>query len=160
MADVAQPHHHQSGAIRFDYPSNWEISDDQFFGEGVQYLSVESPGDSIVLFQTNPLVNALGLEAYAQPMGANTGDASPGIQFVSQGFGPLTETNGMQQITERFDVKLLGETISHTRVIYKKDFPTRRIFVTCQAPTEDLQRVQLGFDLILRTLDEIVPSVK
>jgi hypothetical protein len=46
QADLSTPKTHKSGAVTFDYPKNWRITEDLVTPE-IHYLFVETPGDAL-----------------------------------------------------------------------------------------------------------------
>jgi len=64
-------------------------------------------------------------------------------------------------MTDHFSVRIFDETLTHQRVMRRKQVDDQVLFVTSQVPTDDLAQVQPGFDLVASSVIwKAVPETK
>lgn len=153
-ADISSPHIYQSDLVEFGYPGNWEVADESAL-MGTRTVSIESPGDAIVIYQSYPRQGAQDLKAFASEFsfGKNRkatkggGDQSP--------FSDNPSEHEYQWLKEDFEISVFDITVPHRRIIATRDLGEKRIFLTFQAATEDWENVLPGFELIWNSLRRV-----
>lgn len=157
-ADVATPKHYDKNGLTFQYPGNWKIDEDEELEGGIHHLILETSGDALVVVQLFPLELADPLEGYAREFSIQSNAALPFGKMVDSKFTPMPEKAGFARLQEDFSMKLLTETIPHLRRYGNRDFGGKRCFLICQVATEDLSKVQAGFEQIEASVDVAVPA--
>ncbi len=151
-ADVANPKSHASGPCTFNYPQNWEITDDEFAAD-FHYVFVETPGDAIVILQSYPLDQEEDLAGYAEVFSANAAAETPIGEMSESVFSERSTAHGYNWVVEELAISFLGETIPHRRVYGGREFGGRQVFLILQVATEDYAMIEPGFHLIRDSLD-------
>jgi hypothetical protein len=142
QVDLSTTKTHRSGAITFDYPKNWEISDDSLTPE-IHYLFVETPGDALVVFQSYPIDEANGLTDFSKAFSKSAATETPIGKVVQSTFSAIPEASGYEWIEEEFSIKFLSESIPHRRLYGTKMIGDRHA------------RAEPGFELIRNSLRSI-----
>lgn len=146
-ADITSPKTHQTGDITFSYPGNWKITEDWDMTE-LQSFIIETPGDAIVIYQAFPIDEADKLEAYVENF-SNLSEEEIAIGSVSKPtFTRLPDTAGFTWIKEEFEIRLLGESLPHSRLYGTKTIADRQAFIIFQVAEENYKQVLPGFQLI------------
>lgn len=158
VADVAKPQSYEKGGLKFRYPGNWKIAEDEDLGAGVRHLSVETGGDALVVVQLFPMESAHSLEDYARAFSTETAAALPIGKMTGSKFTPLAEADGFARLQENCTLQLLGEKIPHVRHYLSRDFGELRCFLICQVADEDLQKVTDGFKQVAASLSVALPA--
>jgi predicted Zn-dependent protease len=154
QVDLSTTKTHRSGAITFDYPKNWEISDDSLTPE-IHYLFVETPGDALVVFQSYPIDEANGLTDFSKAFSKSAATETPIGKVEQSTFSAIPEASGYEWIEEEFSIKFLSESIPHRRLYGTKMIGDRQVFLILQVATEDYARAEPGFELIRNSLRSI-----
>ena len=150
-ADLSAPNTHRSGAITFDYPKNWKITEDSVNPE-LHYLVVESPGDAIVIFQSFPIDESNSLTAFSKEFSKSAETEMPLGKAAQSTFTDVPEVSGYKWIAEEFNINLLGESVPHRRLYGTKEIDDRQVFLIFQVAKEDFAKAEPGFDLIRNSL--------
>lgn len=153
-ADLSKPKTHQSGAITFDYPKNWRITEESV-GPEIHYLIVETPGDAIVILQSYPTGEAYDLTAFCKEFSESAATETPMGRMAKSRFADIPDAGGYDWIVEDFVVTLLGESVPHRRLYGTKDIGDRQVFLIFQVATEDYSKAEAGFQLIRDSLRSI-----
>jgi hypothetical protein len=154
-ADISSPEIYERQQIRFSYPGNWDVTEDAT-EDIVRYLFVETPGDAIFIAQIYKKEDAVTLNEYAKWFSEQSKQETP---FGDIGGNSFSQTNKKMLsgthagIKETFAIKLFGETVPHVREYYSVETDTKVAFLISQTATEDLAKVEPGFDLIYSTFD-------
>ena len=151
QADLSAPKTHRSGAITFDYPKNWKITEDSVEPE-MHYLFVESPGDAIATFQSFPIDESRSLTDFAKEFTESAKTEMPLLKVAKSTFTDVPEVSGYEWIAEEFDVSLLTESIPYRRLYGTKEIDDRQVFLIFQITKEDFAKAEPGFDLIRDSL--------
>ncbi len=150
-ADLANPKQIRKEPITLRLPGNWEV-EDEMHERGIHHLSIETPGDAMVIVQVFPETLADDLKDYAKTFSAETSEAIPMGTMSGQIFTDLPEVEGWKAIKETLNIRLATVVIPHTRFYYSRTFGKQRCFVTGQVSTEDLDKVKSGFELVRSSL--------
>ena len=154
QADLSTPKTHRSGAITFEYPKNWKITEDSVSPE-IHYLFVETPGDALVIFQSYPMDEADGLTDFAKAFSESAATETPVGKIVKSTFADVPKAHGYKWIAEKFSINLLGESVPHRRLYGTKKIGDRQVFLILQAATEDYAKAEPGFELIRKSVRSI-----
>jgi hypothetical protein len=154
QADLSTPKTHNSGAITFDYPKNWKITEDLVTPE-IHNLFVESPGDAIVILQSYPTDEADTLAEFSKGFSENAATETPIGTISKSTFAAIPDSEGYSWIGEEFDIQLLGESVPHRRLYGTKKIGGRQVFLIFQVATEDYPKAEKGFQLIRDSLRSI-----
>lgn len=149
-ADVVNPKKYEKEGIVFIHPGNWTIEDESHEA-GFHHVTVETPGDALVVVQAFAKEDALSLKEYAESFSAEAAKAIPLGKMDGNRFTELPEQGGWQRLQETLTMHLAGTEIPHTRYYETRDFGEQRCFVLCQVATEDLAKVQEGFAQIVKS---------
>lgn len=157
QADISTPRTHRSGAITFDYPGNWKISDELVTPE-IHSLFVETPGDAIVIFQSYPTEEAEDLPTFTKAFSSSAATGTPIGMIVGSTFSDITEADGYEWIVEDFNINLLGVSVPHRRLYGSKMIGERQAFLIFQVAIEDSAKAEAGFHLIRNSLRGVQPA--
>ncbi|MBK8038721.1 MAG: hypothetical protein IPK22_16565 [Verrucomicrobiaceae bacterium] len=149
-ADVVNPKKYEKEGVVFLHPGNWTIENESHEA-GFHHVTVESPGDALVVVQAFEQTAAVSLKEYAEGFSAATAKQLPMGKMDGHQFAELPDQGGWQRLQETLTMHLVGTKIPHTRFYYARDFGENRCFVLCQVSTEDLSRVQEGFAQIVKS---------
>ena len=72
----------------------------------------------------------------------------PGAILSDSNRTKISEEDGFEVMTDHFSVRIFDETLTHQRVMRRKQVDDKVLFVTSQVPTDDLAQVKPGFDLV------------
>ena len=152
-ADLDSPNTYRSEQLTFQYPGNWKIG----FDSEVGILCIESPGNAIVTIQTYPPHDKIDVEDLAKTYSAKFNDEIPLGKPAVESFAALENSSGFERFKEKVTHTVLGESMGHQRIYAGKDDEKYDIFLLFQVPSEDFEKTQPGFDLILESLK---PNIK
>jgi len=155
QADLGQPVKYLNNGISFSLPGNWSVTEDSTAG-GFRYLFVETPGDAIIFIYIYPKENSPPLREFALwaiessvqelPLGSRT---EGNLQEVNKIIGGRTYT----AYKNEFVVSLLGINVPHITEFYGFQAKTGTAYISSQVATEDLSKVQEGFELVVSTFN-------
>ena len=151
VADVANPKGYDSHQLSFQYPRNWQISEDTFTPQ-VHNLFVESPGDALVIIQCYNSGTTQDLKAFSESFSENARTETPLGEFSDSNFRTLSKEAGYDWIQEEFEISLLGESIPHKRIFGTKKINIRQVLLIFQVAIEDYLKAEPGLNLIRDTL--------
>jgi len=152
-ADIKSPNQYAKHGISFNYPSNWDLMEEDLI-EDVTNVSVESPGSAIFMLQIFDEEHAISLGEFAQwyskeaneliPIGKVTSDP---LVTVSKKIHSV-ETSGKKEL---FTITLLGQKVPHQREFYILEQSGKVLYLISQMALEDQKVVDPGFDLIFKS---------
>jgi hypothetical protein len=165
--DLANPRLFWSDGLTFRYPGNWSVTEEVEEEDGlrIRSLSVESPGNAIVLMSSFEPPVSMSLEEYAaefrtaiaeeagemgrvgpwQPVSAealSSGSTSSRIRGVPH--------EGLEYI---YTLSLLGTDVPHVVRIFRVETDVSTTFLLAQAPAVDWSRVAKGFQLVVESFE-------
>lgn len=146
-ARTDQPRSYAKDGIRFQYPGNWEVTED-VETEGFRHLFVETPGDAILIVQVYAASDAMGLEDFARQFARTATEKTPFGKVGASTFGRVEESDGYESLTERLSISALGQRVRHTRVYRRRQFGRKVCFLIAQVADENHDKVAGGFDQI------------
>lgn len=146
-ADLANPKQFRKEPLTLRLPGNWQVEDEMHEG-GLHHISIETPGDAMVIVQIYPESMADDLNDYAKAFSEETAKAIPMGTMSGQIFTDLPDVEGWKAMKETLNMRLATVNIPHTRFYYARTFGEQRCFVICQVSTEDLDKVTSGFELV------------
>jgi hypothetical protein len=152
-ADISSPASYAKQDIRFSYPRNWEVTED-VQREGYRYLFVESPGAAMFIAQIYSKQDAVPLSKFAERFSAQARQDIPVANIGRSSFSAIekaTVSGRKKGIREGLSLTLLGMQVPHTREYYLIDANDKIAYLISQTATEDLSKVQPGFNLIFRS---------
>lgn len=152
--DISKTSFYEMNNVSFTYPKIWKVANDEE-KNGYRNIFVESPGSSIFIIQMFNKEHAVPLEEYAELFSSNAIEATP-VANRSEGkftnfIIEVNDTN-LNGIKEDFSVSLLNQNIPHISRYYRLDKNDKVIYLISQTSLEDLNKVKLGFDLIIKSL--------
>jgi hypothetical protein len=150
-ADISSPAIYKKRSIHFSYPKNWKITEDAE-QKDTRYIFIESPGDAIFIIQIYPKQDAISLNEFAEWFSAQT-EQENSIGNINKSSLSAVEKSlysaKTKGIKEKFSIALLGMQVPHIREYYSIDSGNKIAFLVSQTATEDLNKVEVGFNLIL-----------
>ena len=152
-ADIQSPFHFANDLFSFDYPANWDITEEETMEWG-GYIFIESPGDAIFIIEKYPKEDALALNDFVTGFVESFQEELPVGDFQSVSRIPIEqEISGvaLQGVRERFLLRLLGEEVPHRRTYFSLEGRHDVVYLTAQTAEEDIPLVQAGFELIWNT---------
>lgn len=146
-ADVTAPQTYKRDGLQFKYPGNWkvQVEKDGVLGWGVPQVNVSSPSTSSVIIHVFPAEDAYSLKDFGDKMWRSS---VPGAILSDSNRTKISEEDGFEVMTDHFSVRIFDETLTHQRVMRRKQVDDKVFFVTSQVPTDDLAQVKPGFDLV------------
>lgn len=151
LADVGHPVAFAKGGLQFQMPGNWKVTDDET-EDGVRLLFIEEPGDALLIVQLLPSEIAEDLPVYAKNFeqaakeNVAIGTLSESVFLKRRPYGEY------ESLKETFSISLLGETLPHTRMYYRRTFGDTVCFLIAQVADEDRAKVFRGFKQVLGSL--------
>lgn len=152
-ADTSKPLNYAKDTISFAYPENWTVTEDKQ-EDDVRYLFIETPGDAIVLVQIYPIQDAVSLKEYAEWFSKEVIKETPVAERSVGNFEDINRTiNGvtLTGMRQKFSITLLGIDVPHTAEYYRIEKGNKVAFLISQTASEDLAKVNGGFELLLGT---------
>jgi len=149
-ADIQSPLHFANDVVSFDYPGNWDITDEETTEWG-GYIIIESPGDAIFIIQNYQKDDALELSDFVTWFAEVTQQEMPVGDVQSGSRIPIEqEISGVatQGVREQFIIELLGVEVPHRRTYFTVEGTNDVGFLIAQTAEEDIHLVQAGFELI------------
>jgi len=156
-ADTENSIRYDEGGISFDYPGNWEITEN-VTNEDYQYLFIEAPGDAILKIEIYPEELSgdlswfveLEIEAFreAVPKIAKLGQHKEEVEIKKTING--RELDGYRY---EFDISVLGMDVPHVQEFFTFGSQSHSAYVVTQVASEDLDKVENGFEQVLATFN-------
>jgi hypothetical protein len=154
QADLEAPQVYAENGISFSMPGNWSVREDVEDG-GIRFLYLSTPGEA-VLFIGIYEEYVPSLEDHARLFIESMMEEFPIGNRTEGGLEPFSKTIGDRSydgLRNEFVVSLLGVEFP-----YKSEFLTvgtgaRKAYITTQVPTENLDKVEPGFDLVVSSLE-------
>jgi hypothetical protein len=146
-ADTANPQSYSKGGMEFEYPGNWEITEDAQ-QDSIRYIIIESPGDAIFIVHFHPADEAVGILEFADSFAQMAKEETPIGNVSASEFGEISNTDGYEALTEKMSITLMGETVPHTRIHRRKRIADRVCFLIGHVADEDRSLVESGFEQI------------
>ena len=150
--DLASLKQYQEHDINFNYPGNWEITEDGYNGS-VHYLIITSTGDAVVMIHTFDTAVAPELKPFTESLSTGISKEMPFGEMKTESMTFMKETGKATWIKEKLSVTLLGQTLPHIREYRKAENSKRTAFLTSQTTTEDQTTVKPGFELIIQSFE-------
>ena len=150
-ADVSSPLNYDKHDIRFSYPANWRVGEDVEQGN-FRYIIVETPGDALFMVQVFSDQDPIPLDELAENFSARAKEATPIGDVSESTYSDIEKSIGsdtLEGIKEEFSITVLDEEVPHIREYYFLDADGKCVYLICQVATEDLPKVEPGFNLIL-----------
>lgn len=152
-ADTSIPLNYAKDNISFAYPENWTVTEDKQ-EDDVRFLSIEAPGDAIVLVQIYSTQDAASLKEYAEWFSKEVIKDTPVVESSVGDFEDIKRTINAVTLTgmrQKFSITLLGTDVPYTAEYYRIENDNRVAFLISQTAAEDLAKVNGGFELLLGT---------
>ena len=137
--------------LSFDYPGNWEITDEIIL-EDYLYLYIETPGDALVIVQSDSETETADVMDFAKSFSDDATPEGPVFNASKFHFTKLKKKNGFDMVEEKFNFSFLGQVVPHQRIFATKPMGEGTIFVVYQVALEDLSKTEPGYDVIMKTL--------
>lgn len=147
-ADISSPVKYEKDNISFLYPRNWKVTED-VVQQDVRFLFIESPGDAILVAQIYAKNDAVSFSEFVEWFSSQSKEEIPIGNIGKSSFSNIEGTAVSSGIKEKFTISILGEKVPHIREYYIKESSKKVTFLIAQTATEDLDKVELGFNLIL-----------
>lgn len=141
--------------LRFSYPDNWKVTEDEVLENGLRYVNVEDDDNTVFILSMFTAEDPMDLDEYAE----NIATGMP--EEVS--IGKLSEVKkeiairmiagkNTQGIRHKFSISILGEVAPHTRDFFRIDGATYAPIIMIQAPDEDWNAANKEFQVIFDSL--------
>jgi len=155
-ANVSQPSNYKLGGLEFKYPSNWRVKVQQSGSFQVPSIRINSPKDAVATIHVFPAENSITLEEYADRIWKTS---TPSALLSDSNRTDITKANGFDVMTDHFSIKIIDETLTHERVMRRKEAGNSVLFLTTQVSTRDLANAKPGFDLLVSSVT-LKPNVE
>ena len=143
-AEIENPRDYKKGKITFQYPGNWEVTED-VEQAGIRSVIIESPGDAVLILQTFPANLAPDIKTFAKIFAAELKKEVPVGEVGDSKLTPREKDSGFEVLKDNFALTLAGEKIPHTRFFHRKKIGQTVSFIVTQVSDEDLSLVEKGF---------------
>ncbi len=153
-ADISSPVRYEKENISFLYPHNWKVTED-VKRQDIHYIFVESPGDAISIVQIYSKSVFVSLSEFVEWFSSQSREETSAGNVGKSSFSTIerpTFSTGLKGTKENFTINILGEQLPHIREYYAMDSNNKVAFLVAQTATEDLSKVEPGFNLILRSI--------
>jgi hypothetical protein len=154
VADISSPVIYEKENISFSYPRNWKVTED-VKQQNFRYLFIESPGSAIFMVQVYSKNDAVPFDVFVEWFSSTNRDDTPVVLNIGKStFSTVEESKfspDFKGIKENFSMTLLGEQMPYKREYFTISSNNKVAFLVAQAATEDLSKVEPGFDLILNS---------
>ena len=150
--DLDNPKHYSGRGIAFDYPGNWEVTGDQDMGDGVYFITIESPGDAVVMVHRLPEAVAMDIRTFAEELAKKAQQEVPIGELSPSRFGKVQKLGLYEGMKEECVLSLLGERLPLLRTYYRRVDADVSWHITTQVAKEDVKTVRKGFQLVVRSL--------
>ena len=151
--------------LAFAHLSNWKITEDKTTvtsGIETRYLSIEGSDNAILILNKFPNQSSTTLEDYVQEVqklsNSEIKEMTGGYDVVKIGEAQTSPTaaqiGGVPRagLLRDFDIKALGIPVPHRAEHYLIEIGDAKWFITAQAPKEDWNSVNEGFQTIYNSL--------
>ena len=154
-ADLDNLAEYSNGDMKFTMPGNWAVTED-VEEDGFRYLFIETSGDAIVVITAYPLEDSIPLRDYVDWTIESSVEEFP---IGSRDAGSVMEIR--KPVADRvyggfrneFVVTLAGIEVPHTATYFGFATKRRAAYISTQVATEDLDKVDRGFDLVISTFE-------
>ena len=146
------PRHFRDAGVSFDYPGNWEITENKALPSG-RLIFLEEPGSAIVILTIYGPAFDVVLEEYVDEFRQSIGSSVP--------FSLLRHTSFEAKAAGldcKYSIQLAGIDVPHTANFTKHVLGENKVVCLTQVADEDRHLVDVGFELIRRTLSTIDPE--
>lgn len=139
--------------LSFAMPGNWKVTEDAH-EEGFRYIHVETPGDAIL---TISILEDYEVEFFDEYLSISMDAVIQSMPIGERDRGTLQpvmrEINGIQSkgMKNQFVASFLGVDVPHVGEYQMILHAGNTIMFMSQTATEDLHKVEAGFDLIFKT---------
>jgi hypothetical protein len=147
-AQTDNPQHYDKAGLQFDYPGNWEVTQDET-DQGMRILLIESPGDAIYIIQIYPSADELPLDEFARAFAQAAAAETPIATLSASTFSAIRSEGKFEVLVEKLQVKLMGLRVPHTRTYHMARFGDSQCIFIAQVADEDKKDVTPGFDQIV-----------
>jgi len=152
-ADLSEPNSYGANQITFQYPKNWQITDDSF-SPAVHNLFIQSNGEAIVIVQSYQSDIAEDLKTFSKNFSESAkSEIGLGEMSVSK-LEAIPESSGFESMKEEWELTILGESVPFRRIYGRKKIADRQVFIIFQVAQEDYSKAVPGFHLIRDSLKE------
>ena len=146
--------------VRLNFPKGiWKVTQ-EMHELGIHYLFVESPGDAVMIVQAYPDDGDedMKLKAFVKDFSGSAREDTPVGSFGPSTFDDVVREGRYESITERFSISLLGQSVPHIRVYKRAVVQNKVCILIAQVATEDLEKVQPGFELVFKSFKFQAPE--
>ena len=156
-ADIRNQTKYEKEGLTFTYPANWVVTED-IENEGGRFIFVESPGDAIVKIEIYPFDESFELKEFVELDIEGLAREIPGI-LAMEGGNEIkeikTSINGIDFSGYKYDfnVSIVNIDVPHVSEFYSFSSPNKVAYLTNQVASEDLEKVNTGFQLVLSSFE-------
>lgn len=151
-ADTTHPVLYSKDGVSFNMPGNWQVTEDEQ-EEDIRYLFIETPGDALMVIHVFGATNeAPRLEEYTEFFIRESMNNMPIASRDMGATGAISKILNDQEFTgfrNEFTASFLGQQVPHTVEFFSVNTEARIAYLTTQVATEDLEKVEKGFEQIL-----------
>ena len=154
-ANLDNPVQYTRNGVQFSMPGNWTVTEDEA-ENGFRYLFIETPGDAIVVVTIYAIEDSVSLREYTDWAIDSTLQDFP---IGSRDRGAVTEIRKAvgdrvhEGFRNEFVVSVAGIDVPHTATYFGVATNSRVAYLSTQVASEDLQKVEPGFDLVISTFE-------
>jgi hypothetical protein len=154
QANLKQRNTYEKDGLSFLMPANWRVTDDQD-DHGFRYLSVETPGNAIIVMNVYPLDQSEPFKQYVETLIESSRKELMSLASIKKErlfeIETKLEDRTLAGFKSEFVASLVGIDVPHQMVFYSFRSDARIAYVSCQVAVEDLSKVEKGFELVLST---------
>lgn len=152
-ADVSNPVAYDKAGIKFDYPKNWSITEDDELKD-VRFVLLESPGNAIFIIQVYREEDAALIREYADWFTDEAIKETPVFERTAGDYTKISATIDGETVSglrQNFSINVFKLAVPHVAEYYRVEKGNKAAFLISQAAEEDLVNEAAGFELIIKS---------
>ena len=153
VADLSEPKSYDANQITFQYPKNWQITDDSF-SPALHNVFIQSNGEAIVIVQSYQSDIAEDLETFSKNFSESAKSETELGKISDSKIEAIPENSGFESMQEKWELTILGVSVPFQRIYGTKKIADRQVFIIFQVAEEDYSKAVPGFHLIRDSLKE------
>jgi hypothetical protein len=151
---------YEKNGFRFSHHSNWKITGDKMIEGKARKVDIENDDNAIFVILIFPPESSMGFGDFAGQMAEARPASIPGgnvSQTNAFGISRIVAGKSLEGVRHRYTVSLLRQTIPYTQDFFQIRTEKANILVTIQAPDEEWEGADRGFEVILDSLRFLSP---
>ena len=151
---------YEKDGLRFSHHSNWKITEDKTIAKKARQVNIESDDNAVFIILILPKESSMGFGDFAAVMAKERPAQIAGGTVSETKAFPVSRKIGGETfdgIRHMYSVSLLGHTIPNTQDFFQIKTEKANMLTTFQAPDEDWDNADKGFQVILDSLRFLSP---